>query len=83
MDKSFLEAPIRAADILLGSLGFGEDAELVSVERTPEGYRGIGQWSDGERFEFENDEELDDLQLWALDIISALEHSDDQKAVNT
>jgi hypothetical protein len=27
----------RAEDILLGSLGFGEDAKLIKVERTAQG----------------------------------------------
>ena len=57
----------RAEDILLGSLGFGEDAKLVALERTAEGYRGSGVFADGESFEFESDEELSELQIWALE----------------
>jgi hypothetical protein len=61
----------RAEDILLGSLGFGEDAKLVKVERTAQGYRGEGVWPDGEKFKFENDDPLDDLQVWALAVLVA------------
>jgi hypothetical protein len=61
----------RAEDILLGSLGFGEEAKIVTIEKTPEGYRGVGVWPDGEQFQFENDDELDELQLWALKVLAA------------
>jgi len=61
----------RAEDILLGSLGFGEEAKIVTIEKIPEGYRGVGVWPDGEQFQFENDDELDELQLWALKVLAA------------
>jgi hypothetical protein len=61
----------RAEDILLGSVGFGEDARIVSVERTDAGYCGIGKFSDGESFKFEYGEDLDDLQIWALQVLQA------------
>lgn len=64
-----LSPKVRAEDILLGSLGFGEDARIVSVEQTSSGYRGIGVWSDGSQFSFESDEEPDALQVWALDFL--------------
>lgn len=63
---------MRAEDIILGSLGFGEAAHVISVERTDHGYRGIGSWPDGEEFPFESDDELDDLQIWALNILAKL-----------
>jgi hypothetical protein len=66
-----LSPNIRAEDILLGSLGFGEDAKLLTVERCTVGYRGVGIWPDGEEFLFECDEELDSLQEWALGLMSA------------
>ena len=56
----------RVEDILLGSLGFGEDARIVCIETTPGGYRGEGVFADGERFEFACEEDLDELQIWAL-----------------
>ena len=59
----------RAEDILLGVLGFGEDARLVSVERTAAGYRGRAAWSDGEEFSFESEDPVDELQEWALKIL--------------
>jgi hypothetical protein len=65
----FLEEGQRAEDIILGSLGFGEDACIASIEATKEGYRGKGHYSDGEEFDFESDCELDDLDRWALSIL--------------
>ena len=63
------EDSMRAEDILLGSLGFGEDAEILSVERTRKGYRGTGAWRDGEKFSFESTDVVDGLQDWALRIL--------------
>lgn len=65
-----LSPQARAEDILLGSLGFGEEAKIRILEKTGQGYRGVGVWPDGEEFQFENDDELDDLQLWALQILA-------------
>lgn len=67
-----LSPQVRAEDILLGSLGFGEDARIVSIKRTPTGYSGIGRWSDGSEFSFESEDELDQLQLWALKLVGGL-----------
>jgi hypothetical protein len=66
----------RAEDILLGSLGFGEEARLLSIEHCKDGYRGTGVWSDGETFEFESDDELSELETWALEVLC---HSQDDK----
>lgn len=57
---------IRAEDIILGALGFGEDAKIATIERTKNGFIGTGVFSDGEIFEFESEEELDELEEWAL-----------------
>lgn len=65
-----LTEQLRAEDILLGSLGYGEDARLVSIERNSSGYRGLGRFLDGEEFEFEYSDGVDELQDWALGIIS-------------
>jgi hypothetical protein len=71
MAESFLNEVNRAEDILLGALGFGEDARIVSVELAPDGfYRGVGQFGDGETFEFSSDIEADELERWAIDILS-------------
>lgn len=64
--EDFLSERNRAEDILLGSLGFGEDARILRVERTSGGYRGVACWPDGEEFAFESEDELDDLEQWAL-----------------
>jgi hypothetical protein len=64
-----LSPKVRAEDIILGSLGFGEEARIVSIQRTSEGYKGIGRWADGEEFPFESDDEIDELTEWALTIL--------------
>lgn len=69
-NRDDLSPQTRAEDILLGSLGFGEEAKILTVERTDQGYRGVGVWPDGEQFQFENDDELDDLQVWALGVFA-------------
>ena len=70
MKEDCLSERIRAEDILLGSLGFAEEATIVSVEITPSGYQGTAMWQDGEKFKFEYEEEVDDLQRWALQILT-------------
>ena len=69
MSDDFLDEKTRAEDILLGSIGFGEDARITHLERTEGGYQGQGVFQDGEEFEFESDGELDSLELWALGIL--------------
>lgn len=64
-----LSPQVRAEDIILGALGYGEEARIVSIQRTPHGFSGIGKWADGEQFSFENDDELDELTEWALGIV--------------
>lgn len=81
-DSDDLSPRVRAEDIILGSLGFGEEARVVSIERTPDGYKGVGRWADGEEFPFESEDEMDELTEWALQIL--LESKDtSKKAVNT
>lgn len=70
-EEDFLSERSRAEDILLGSLGFVEGAQIIDVQLTPEGYRGTARWSDGEEFSFSWEEGLDDLQRWALNIFGA------------
>ena len=69
VSEDFLSERQRAEDILLGSLGFAEEAKLESVIRSADGYRGVGRFPDGEQFTFESDDLLDELQLWALDVL--------------
>jgi hypothetical protein len=68
-DGDDLSPQVRAEDIILGSLGFGEEARIVSIERVPGGYRGVGRWADGEQFPFESEDELDELTEWALQVV--------------
>jgi len=78
MKEDFLESRKRAEDILLGGLGYGEDASIIKLERANDGYRGEGRWSDGEKFDFESEGELEELELWALEVLLA-----EQKVCNS
>lgn len=69
MAEDFLDERTRAEDILLGSVGYGEDAQIVVLERTSSGYCGRGKFQDGEEFDFESDGELDSLEIWALEVL--------------
>ena len=55
MADDFLAEKIRAEDILLGSLGYGESASIISIEKTTSGYHGLGKWDDDEQFQFPHD----------------------------
>lgn len=68
----YIDEQERVEDILLGSLGYGEEARIVSIEVTSSGYRGVGRFPDGEQFEFRSDDELDELQRWALERAASL-----------
>jgi hypothetical protein len=70
-EQSFFEDESRRAqDILLGALGFGGDARIIELQRdSPKKYSGKAVWEDGEEFNFESDEELQDLELWALTVL--------------
>jgi hypothetical protein len=81
-DSDDLSPRVRAEDIILGSLGFGEEARVVSIERTSDGYKGIGRWADGEEFPFESEDEMDELTEWALQILLDSKNAP-KKAVNT
>lgn len=70
-EEQFLNERCRAEDILLGSLGFAEEAKILSIKKTATGYAGEGCYTDGETFVFECEEDLDDLQCWALGVLDA------------
>lgn len=69
MGEEFLSEEVRAEDIILGSLGFGEEARIISIAAVDGGFKGLGRWADGEEFEFESDSELNELELWALGVL--------------
>jgi hypothetical protein len=69
MAEEFLSERIRAEDIILGSLGFGEDAKITSISATQSGFKGEGVFADGDSFVFENDEELTGIEAWALAVL--------------
>jgi len=77
-----LSPQVRAEDIILGSLGYGEEARIVSISRTADGFKGIGRWADGEQFTFESDDEIDDLTEWALQIVMHAEGKGSKAANN-
>jgi hypothetical protein len=69
-EHDFLDERTRAEDILLGALGFDTEAKIVKIEIFNGGYRGQGRWSDGEDFDFQSDDEVSDLEKWALTVIT-------------
>lgn len=71
MDKFLLDQRRRAEDILLGSLGFAEGASILSLEKCGKRYKGTGTWDEGGTFVFESDDDLDQLQDWAIEIFLA------------
>ena len=74
MSDDFLNEQRRAEDILLGGLGFGEEASIIHIEVGPDGlFQGVGEFADGERFQFAAEDELSDLEQWALNVLLKLE----------
>ncbi|RME58553.1 MAG: hypothetical protein D6780_06520 [Candidatus Dadabacteria bacterium] len=71
MVEDFLQPKQRAEDILLGSLGYSEEASIVNVEKTESGYKGIGVWKDGVTFTFKSEGPLSSLEEWALSILTS------------
>ena len=70
MTEDVLDERCRAEDILLGGLGFGEDARIVSLKVREDGlFEGTGQFSDGETFTFEADDCPGELERWAIGIL--------------
>jgi len=65
----FLEETTRAEDIILGGLGFGEEAKIVEICFQGEGFTGTGAWTDGVEFEFSSDDELTALEQWAIQVL--------------
>lgn len=71
MPAEKLDRFTRAEDILLGALGYDESASILEVHATDHGYAGSGRYSDGETFDFESTEELQSLEMWALDVMAS------------
>lgn len=71
-ESFLLDHRTRAEDILLGSLGFDQEASIISIRRGTIGYSGIGRWEDGETFEFESDSPLTTLEEWAISMVEEL-----------
>jgi hypothetical protein len=69
MAEKFLDEKIRAEDIILGTLGFDTEAKIIKIYQTKEGFSGKAQWADGEQFDFQSEDELSELEIWALKIL--------------
>ena len=67
--KDFLDEKTRAEDIILGSLGYGEEAKIVSIKKNKSGFSGVGKFLDGEEFSFSSEGELEEIELWAVEIL--------------
>ncbi len=75
-EKELLQPKQRAEDILLGTLGFSEDARIISIVSTDTGFEGKGAYSDGEEFSFTSEDSLSALEKWALDqLVTSFPHS--------
>ena len=70
MVEDFLNEVTRAEDILLGSVGIDGEAKIIEIELKGSGYRGTARWPDGETTEFECEDELGDIEHWALKVLS-------------
>jgi hypothetical protein len=69
--ENCLDEKTRAEDILLGSLGFDSEAKIIEVKLTAQGYQGRGRWSDdNETFDFQSEEEADELEKWAVGVLN-------------
>ncbi len=65
----WLHEQTRAEDIILGSLGLGDEAKISTIVRTSDGFEGVAIFDDGETYPFESEDELTDLEQWALSIL--------------
>jgi hypothetical protein len=69
LSKDSLDSKTRAEDIILGGLGYDGAAKILELVETQSGILGKGIWDDGEEFEFKLEENLSELELWAVKII--------------
>jgi hypothetical protein len=69
MVEDFLKEDKRAEDIILGSLGFGGEATIISIRGTENGFSGLVRWAEGDESSFESDDELSELERWALRVL--------------
>jgi len=67
--ETFLSPEIRAEDIILGAAGIGEEGKLLTLEEGEKGYTGEVQFHDGEILRFVSEDELSDLEIWAISIL--------------
>ncbi len=70
MKEKFLSEKQRAEDILLGSLGFGQDASITSCCSDSKFFWGEGVYSDGEKFTFKSEDPISQLEMWAIGVLT-------------
>ena len=68
-ESDFLNERTRAEDILLGSLGLGEDAHFLSATINSAGYSVAVGFSDGEQATLNSEGEISALERWALEVL--------------
>jgi len=71
VEKFLDDEAIRAEDVLLGTLGFDLGSRITSLKLTESGYQGHACWQEGDEFSFESQGPLSDLELWAVQVLSA------------
>jgi len=70
-NDSWLSERQRAEDIILGGLGFGEDVTILEIKNSTFGFKGKAMYRDGSRIDIRNDDQLSELEIWALTILSS------------
>ena len=68
--EKFLEERTRAEDIILGALGYDCTAKILEIKLDGDKFIGKGIFEDGEEFDFESEDELSDLDHWAVSILN-------------
>jgi hypothetical protein len=68
--ESFLDEKLRAEDILLGALGYGAEATILEISSDESKYWGSGKFADGEIFQFQSEDELTEIEKWAITVLS-------------
>jgi hypothetical protein len=76
-----LNPETRAEDIILGGLGFSESARIISISHNSQKgvFFGVGEYNDGEQFDFHSEDPISSLEEWALTILSERDSSQENR----